>query len=104
VLLALGLAPLPAVAQGTRTEYLRRFDHNRDGRVSETEYVAYMSRGFRRLDLDRDGVLEARELPGGHGVPITLKAFQGNLRRQFHKLDAGHHGYLNAEELTAPPR
>lgn len=104
MLLALGMAPLLAVAQSTPAQYLRRFDGNRDGRVSEAEYVAYMSRGFRRLDLDRDGVLEVRELPGGHGRPITLKAFQRNLRRQFHRLDRHHHDYLDARELTAPPR
>jgi Ca2+-binding EF-hand superfamily protein len=95
---------LAAVAQDTRTEYLRLFDRNGDGRVSEAEYVAYMSQGFQRLDRDHDGVLEARELPGGHGRPITLKAFQNNLRHQFHRLDRHHHNALTARELTAPPR
>jgi len=49
-------------------------------------------------------VLEPDELPGGHGKPITLKEFQDNLRHQFHMLDRHHHGYLNAQELTAPPQ
>ena len=95
--------PLAAFAQDSRADYLRQFDSNGDGRVSETEYVAYMSRGFERMDLDHDGILETSELPGGRGRPITLKTFQDNLRRQFHRLDRNHDGYLNARELTAPP-
>lgn len=90
-------------AQDSRADYLRQFDRNGDGKVSEAEYVAYMSRGFERMDLNHDGILETSELPGGRGRAITLKAFQDNLRRQFHRLDRHHHGYLNALELTAPP-
>ena len=97
------LLPLAAFAQDSRADYLRQFDSNGDGKVSEVEYVAYMSRGFERMDTNHDGVLETGELPGGRGRPITLKNFQNNLRRQFHRLDRNHDGYLNARELTAPP-
>lgn len=96
-------AAVTAHAQSSRTEYLRQFDSNGDGKVSEAEYVAYMSRGFERMDSNHDGTLQAAELPGGRGRAITLKAFQNNLRRQFHRLDRHHHGYLDAQELTAPP-
>lgn len=98
------LLPWAAFAQSTPDEYLKQFDTNGDGKVSEVEYVAYMSQGFYRMDINHDGVLEPEELPGGHGKPITLKQYQDNLRHQFHKLDIHHHGYLNAQELTAPPR
>ena len=97
------LAAWSSHAQDSRNDYLRQFDRNGDGRVSEAEYVAYMSRGFERMDLDHDGMLETCELPGGRGRPITLKNFQNNLRRQFHRLDRNHDGYLSARELTAPP-
>ena len=97
-------APLAAFAQDSRADYLRHYDSNGDGKVSEAEYVAYMSQGFRNMDSNVDGVLETSELPGGRGKPITLKEYQDNLRHQFRKLDRHHHGWLNAQELTAPPQ
>ena len=98
------LLPLLAHAQGTPAEYLRLFDADGDGRVSEAEYVAHLSEGFQRLDRNGDGVLEADELPGGRGKPITLEHYQDNLRRQFHKLDRNHDGVLDARELSQPPQ
>jgi Ca2+-binding EF-hand superfamily protein len=102
--LAMLLASSATLAQDTRSEYLQQFDSNGDGRVSEAEYLAYMSRSFQAMDTNHDGVLETSELPGGRAKSITLKEYQDNLRRQFHQLDRHHHGYLNAKELTAPPR
>jgi len=102
--LMLACAPLAAGSYPqTPADYLRQMDGNGDGRVSLAEYVAYMSRGFHRMDTDGDGILEARELPGGRGRPVTLESWQANLRRQFHRLDRNHDGHLDARELAAPP-
>lgn len=95
--------PLAAWAQGARSGLFQAMDSNGDGRISEAEYVAYMSQGFDRLDRNHDGVLETDELPGGRGKPITLQAWQDNLRREFHKLDRNHDGYLSPQELAQPP-
>lgn len=90
-------------AQDSRADYLRLFDTNGDGRVSEREYLAYMEGGFQRMDADGNGRIEGSELPGRHGHAITLDEYQANLRRQFHRLDRNRDGFLNARELTAPP-
>ena len=89
---------------GTRSAYLDMMDSDGDGRISAAEYVDYMSAGFRRMDINGDGILETDELPGQRGQPIALAEFQDNLRHQFHKLDRNRDGYLGARELTAPPR
>ena len=102
--LALLLAASAALAQDTRSEYLQMFDGDGDGRVSEAEYLARMSRGFQAMDRNGDGILETGELPGGRGRSIALQEYQDNLRDQFHKLDRNRDGYLDARELTAPPR
>jgi Ca2+-binding EF-hand superfamily protein len=96
--------PLAVLAQSIGSDLFRAMDTNGDGRISEAEYVAYMSQGFYRLDRNHDGVLEQDELPGGRGKPITLKEWQDNLRREFHKLDRNHDGYLSPQELAQPPR
>ncbi len=103
---AIAALPLLAAAQGyprTPSEYLKLMDTDGDGRVSEQEYVDYLSAGFRRMDTNGDGILEPEELPGGRGKPISLRTHQDNLRRQFRKLDRNHDGYLDAKELAAPP-
>jgi hypothetical protein len=105
-ILALLLLALPvaALAQNSATGLFRAMDRSGDGRVSEAEYVDYMSQGFLRRDRNHDGVLEADELPGGRGKPISLSAWQDNLRRAFRQLDRNHDGYLSPQELMQPPR
>lgn len=94
-----------ALAQASPAEYLRQFDSNSDGKVSASEYVDYLSAGFRRMDSNGDNVLDATELPAGpRRTPRTLIAFQADLHAQFHRLDRNRNGYLSARELASPPR
>lgn len=96
--------PLAAVAQDTPGDYLRRFDADGDGRITVHEYVDYLVAGFRAMDADGNGVLDANELPPGpRRTPRTLAAFQADLRAQFHRSDRNHDGFLSARELAQPP-
>jgi Ca2+-binding EF-hand superfamily protein len=103
-LAALLWLPLAVLAQGTASTLFQAMDANGDGRISEAEYVDYMSQRFYLMDRNHDGVLEQDELPGGRGKPITLEEWQDNLRREFHKLDRHHRGYLDQRELMQPPQ
>ncbi|PKH71060.1 hypothetical protein CXF96_14265 [Stenotrophomonas sp. Betaine-02u-21] len=84
--------------------YLQRMDADGDGRVSEAEYVQWMMYAFEQMDADGDGVLDASELPGGKGRPITRGQQRQTLVQRFHKQDANRDGFLDARELAAPPR
>ena len=89
----------------TPSGYLAMFDANGDSRISEAEYVDYLSAGFRRMDRNGDNMLDASELPPGpRHMPRTLTAFQTDLAAQFHRLDRNGDGSLSAKELAQPPR
>ena len=84
--------------------YLQRMDADGDGRVSEAEYVQWMMYAFERMDSNGDGVLDASELPGGKGRPISREQQRQVLVQRFHRQDANRDGVLDARELAAPPR
>lgn len=106
------LAPIAVLAMActasaqTRADYLRRFDADGDGRVSLGEYQDYMSRGFHAMDRNGDGVLSSAELPSGvrARTATTLEGHRRALARMFDLLDVDNNGFLDAVELTAPPR
>lgn len=78
-------------------------DLDRDGRVALHEYRDYMSRGFRRMDLDGDGVLRDDELPVPNAREVRLVEHLDALRRAFERQDRNGDGFLDAAELAAPP-
>ena len=99
------LLPLAATAQVTATaDYLARMDADGDGRVALLEYQDWLTYAFDGMDRDGDGVLLARELPGGRGEPVTRIAHRERLALRFAKQDANRDGFLDARELAAPPR
>jgi Ca2+-binding EF-hand superfamily protein len=108
--LAAALVFAPGLASATPTSYaqgprelMQRFDGDGSGAVDESEYVAYLSVGFRVRDVDANGVLEGDELPPG-AKPIPRADNEARLRRQFARQDANGNGTLDARELLAPPR
>lgn len=99
------LAPPGAVAQVTATsEYLQRMDSDGDGRVSQAEYLDWMSYAFDSRDRNRDAVLSPDELPGGKGQPLTREQHRQRLSATFRKQDVDRNGFLSAKELAAPPQ
>ncbi len=64
IALLLAACSATAVAQLASTDvYLKLFDADGDGLISQAEYVTYMSRGFHAMDVNHDGVLDTSEMP-----------------------------------------
>ena len=107
VLLAFA-CPVQAQLPATPGELLARIDLDGDGRVGREEYRAWMSRGFRAMDTNGDGTLQPSELPPGTRFrgrsALTLADLYAQLDARFDLQDAGGDGYLDAQELAAPPR
>ncbi len=103
---ALAMTVAAAPLQAAESPLMAMFDADRDGCVSLAEYQAYMDKGFRRMDADGDGVLDAAELPRGNRrhAPLTLEQRRRDVTRQFHRQDTDHDACLRLRELMAPPR
>lgn len=101
------LAATPSATARERGDYFDSIDRNGDGRISLAEFQDYMSRGFRAMDSNGDGILQDHELPAGvvlrSGQPRTLSALLANLEHAFHRMDRDGNGHLSAAELLAPP-
>ena len=97
----------PPVQARERGEYFASIDRDGDGRISLAEFQDYMTRGFRAMDRNGDGILQDHELPEGvvlrPGQPRTLSALLANLERAFHRMDRDGNGWLSEAELLAPP-
>lgn len=99
------LLPAMAFAQVTATsEYLQRMDSDGDGRVSQGEYLDWMSYAFDARDANHDAVLSPHELPGGKGRALTRQQHRERLADTFRKQDVNRDGFLSARELAAPPQ
>lgn len=105
VLLLSTIALSPLAAQVVQTDdYLSRMDSDRDGRVSLDEYLAWMGYAFTQMDRNGDDVLQMEELPAGRGRSVTRTEHRQRLAERFALQDANRDGYLDAKELSAPPR
>ena len=102
--LVVGMARAQQPAVDATGDYLQRMDTDRDGGVSLTEYQDWLSYGFDAMDADRDQVLQAGELPGGRGKPVTRIAYRARLAATFNRQDRNRDGRLDARELASPPQ
>ena len=66
---------------------INKVDTDRNGQVSQEEYVAFMNTAFRSLDKNKDGRLSASEMPG----TVTSA--------QFSSLDADDSGSVSRQEF-----
>jgi len=139
-MLVLGAAPAfaqdapPASRQrgaGAGAGAIQRFDADRDGRVTQEEYLAGLRQRFAAADANRDGGLSAEELPAflfparraGTTPPdneaqrmarmlrrhdtnndgrLSFDEAQPLMQRRFQRMDANRDGVITAEE--ARPR
>ncbi len=93
-----------AAAALSPADYLASIDLDGDGRIALSEYRDYLSRGFRDMDVNGDGLLAGDELPVSGARPIRLGDHMESLRRAFERQDRNGDGYLDAAELASPPR
>jgi hypothetical protein len=85
--------------------YLDAMDRNGDGRIDLAEFQAWMMRGFDRMDVNRNGVLDLDEQPAGRNRrPVSRSEQLRVFEAAFHRQDLNGDGYLDARELSAPPR
>lgn len=101
-----GFSSVCLASPATTSEYLKRMDADRNGKISVEEYQNYMSIGFERMDANDDGVVDAGERPPSprNRKPMTRERHARNLAEAFRRQDADGSGFLDAGELAAPPR
>lgn len=104
LVLLLAFSPLLIASPPTPTDYLARFDSDGDGRVSLAEYQAHLSRGFARMDRNRDGRIDESEWPQPGNRALSWDAHQRNLAATFRRQDVNADHFLDLSELTAPLR
>jgi hypothetical protein len=88
----------------TASDFVARMDTDGDRRVSLAEYTEHLSYAFRRMDANRNDVLEPSEQLVPNGKRLTLAEHHANLAEMFRRQDTSRDGFLSASELAAPPR
>jgi len=98
----LSLAVPEARAQ-SGASYFDIVDLDHDDRVSLPEYIERFSYAFRKMDRNRDQVVDESEqlVPGA--PRLTLAQLHAQLEAQFRRQDKNHDGTLSPREFLAPP-
>jgi len=103
---------LPAVAGSRRVNPIRMFDTDNDGTLDLAEGKKAASALFARLDRDRDGTLDKRELAGrlsarelaaadpDHDGTLTANEYLAVVEQRFNAANPDRDGTLDAKELS----
>ncbi len=105
---ARGMAPENGTGSGRRNapssilQAITKMDADGDGKVSKDEWK-FRPQGFDRLDRNRDGFIDKRELKraGGAGAGGAARRM-AQAKKQFQRLDANGDGGIDAEEAPYP--
>jgi Ca2+-binding EF-hand superfamily protein len=100
---ALLCACMPAARAQSGAGYFDIVDLDHDGRVSLAEYLERFSYAFRRMDRNRDGVVDESEQLVRGAPRLTLAQLHAQLEAQFRRQDKNHDGSLSPREFLAPP-
>lgn len=101
-LLSLLCASAPTSAQ-SRAGYFGSADGDHDGRLSLAEFQDWMSYAFRRMDGNRDNVLDPGEQHVPNATRLTLEELHARQAEQFRRQDKNRDGFLSEQEFLAPP-
>jgi Ca2+-binding EF-hand superfamily protein len=112
-----------ALAEDDVKQLLLLMDTDKNGKISRQEYMKFMQAEFDRMDKDKSGELDAKELaqsklesnaiPGGDYVKqllllmdadksgkISRQEYMAFMQTEFNRLDEDKNGELDAKELT----
>ena len=102
ILFAALVAAPTAQAQGGRS-YFDVVDLDHDGRISLAEYIERFSYAFRRMDANRDGVVDESEQLVKGSPRLTIEQLRSQLAEQYRRQDENRDGALSPKEFLAPP-
>jgi Ca2+-binding EF-hand superfamily protein len=98
-----------AVVDTDTKELLRLMDRDRNGMVSHQEFMQFMAAEFRRLDLNKDGVLDVgelgrlqvRERAADSATPLDTRLAAGapETRQLLLAMDADRNGKVSRQEF-----
>jgi len=100
---ALGLAAASTGTAGSGSSYFDVVDTNRNNKISLDEYLDRFTFAFRKMDSNRDSILQPSEQLVPNGPTVTLLELKYRLEKQFHRQDKNKDGWLSAREFLAPP-
>ncbi len=99
----LGLALVGNCTAGSGSTYFDIVDTDRNKRISLDEYLERFTFAFRKMDSNRDSILQPSEQLIPNGPTVTLLELKYRLEKQFNRQDKDKNGSLSAAEFLAPP-